>query len=157
MSRDIYLSDVRYVAALNRIQGQIKEGLPLIVEDSDVSGNKFCYVTWGLCSDDPKQWPDGEDRLNTINSYRETADGKFEPRKIVHVKYLKGKQSCPFDTGPDDHGLSGCFYRCRFFQADKDNPQPTQEEAVKLYQIALNKRGPKCLPSSVTLGKSVKS
>ncbi len=65
---------------------------------------------------------------------------KYERRDVVHVKYLKGKQKCPFDKGPHTHGVQGCFNRCRFFQATKKNPQPTREEAIKLYQITILER-----------------
>jgi hypothetical protein len=137
----------RYIAALERIKGQIESGLKLALDDSDEIGSKHTHASWGLCSGSAEQWPDAEDHL---------WPDQFKDEGRVAPLYRENYQFCPMDTRPfhtkppSEMDLAqGCFYTCRLFNpgnrpAGKGQPRdvfpsPTREEAVKLYQITITR------------------
>lgn len=128
--KDLYMSQERYYLALKRIRALIADGIPLIFEDSTTIGDKYTHCSWGLCSEDPRAWPDAEDHL---------WPDQFLADKRVALKYLRDDQMCPMDRRVSE-GSRGCFYTCRIFQPKKCEPRiETQEEALHLYdeRIAL--------------------
>jgi hypothetical protein len=137
--RNLYLSHERYVAFLERVGPQVRDGLPLVAEDSDEIGNKYTQATWGMCSREKEQWPDAEDHL--------WPDQFMSRGRVAPLYRVKPgtEQICPFDRRLVDeklraktHPSNGCFYTCRIFQR-KYGKTPTREEAVELYQIALKR------------------
>lgn len=144
MRNDLYLSDERYLVALERQKKRIEEGLELELDDSNQRGNKYTHCSWGLCSEDKEAWPDAEDHL--------WPDQFLDPkRQRVAPKYLDmGTQPCPFDKRMSvqrSSTMNGCFFTCRFFRP-KGQEKPDRAEALDLYQVAIDrvKRRLKVLP-----------
>ncbi len=107
----------RYQDALRRLAMRISAGEELRYEDSNETGNKHTICSWGLCSNDPEQWPDADDHIWPDQF---TEEGRIAPR------YLRPEQTCPMKgTGRKGHG---CFYSCKVFQG---NP-PSRLEAMDL-------------------------
>lgn len=123
----IHLKNERYLAALIRFHGAIKNGAPLKYFDHTEIGNKDTQCTWGLCDLTSEMWPDKEDHLWPHLFER---DNKASPL------YRDKGQMCPMDTREGNHP-DGCFYHCRVFQAVKDDYIPTRREALKLYELKI--------------------
>jgi hypothetical protein len=128
MTRSIYLSDERYLAALERIRALIASGtVPFSAYDDTTPGNKSTACSWGLCSDDKEAWPDADDHL---------WPDQFTKHDRVAPLYRRPHHRCPFDTrqniGPSGNG---CFYTCIHFH---NRVTPTRAMALGLYdeQIA---------------------
>ena len=127
MATDLYLSDKQYLTMLEKLQTLIREGLKLELDGSDDIGNKHTHASWGQCTE--KNWD--KDAL-----FRE--DKPFLGSK----QHAKG-QFCPFDTKVPTEGNklrnnpSGCFYRCRLFQAKKGE-MPNREKALELYHVRIH-------------------
>lgn len=140
--RSLYLSPQQHLDALRRLrhwiaaqpeQGRFTGG-ELVAWDCTVTGEKDTECSWGTCTCRPEQWP---------------PDTRMWPeRPLMHdgrvygVKYHQDGQFCPFDRrapeGHPMHGMtSGCFYRCRIFHPTKEEPRPTREEAIALYDAAI--------------------
>jgi len=128
---DLKMSSERYLLALKRIRKSIADGGPLQCCNSDVLGDKHNECSWGLCSDDPRHWPDPEDHLWPDKFVK---DGRVAP------KYLMVHQVCPLDrrmqTGNLD--MNGCFWTCRIFRPKK-NPTPTREQVLEYYDQAIQR------------------
>lgn len=121
--KDLYLSNERYIVALERQRDRIAAGLKFEAVDSDTPGDKWTHASWGLCSRDAGAWPDAQDHL-WPDQFRE--HGRVAP------KYLRQHQPCPMQT---KDGGSGCFYRCRIFKGQLGaNSAGT---AVDLYDAAI--------------------
>jgi hypothetical protein len=127
------LSDARYLAALERIKAQLEGGTKLTYWDDTTPGDKQLHCSWGLCSVNAEQWPDGIDHL---------FKHEFEAQGRVSPLYRENHHRCPFDSRletPPQGMESGCFYTCRIFQAKphKGEPIPTREQAIALYVRAI--------------------
>lgn len=125
----LYLSQARYVAALERIRGLIIDDLPLVAECSIESGNRNVSCSWGLCSEAKVAWPDAEDHL---------WPDQFIERGRVAAKYLRPHHLCPIDSRKPDYStnlLIGCFITCRVFQEPK---RPTQGQVIDWYDIRIS-------------------
>ena len=147
-SRDIHLTDERFVLFLRRQRERITFGVPLKKEDSNCSGNKYTYCSWGACSGDLETWPDLEDHLFPIKEieifegdigFDKDGGPKGKIIKQVSSKYRLENQFCPFDKKnfktPEEKqmGSMGCFYRCKAFSREG----LTKEEALRLYDIRI--------------------
>jgi hypothetical protein len=122
----------RFIAA-DPARGRFTGG-ELIAWDSDAIGDKDTECSWGQCTRRPEQWPD-DTRLWPERALQR--DGR-----VYGVKYHQAGQFCPFDRrapeGSPMHGRPmGCFYRCRIFQRTKDEPRPTREEALEMFDKAI--------------------
>lgn len=133
-NNNLYLSDERYLVALERQKGRIEEGLELDLDDSNETGNKHTHCSWGLCSEDKEAWPDAEDHL---------WPDQFKKEGRVAPKYHDmGRQPCPFDartSAQRNKGfVNGCFFTCRFFRP-RGQEQPDRGEALHLYDVAIDR------------------
>lgn len=126
MTKELYLSKDRYVAALYRQRDRIISGEPFVAVDSDVRGDKWTHASWGLCSRDAGAWPDAEDHL-WPEQYSE--HGRVAP------KYRGQAQPCPMQR---KGGGTGCFYSCRIFQSGEISARK-RVMAVDLYEAAIAK------------------
>lgn len=109
MSRNIYLSDDRYLAVLKRLRARIANGLPFKAHDDDTPGDKSTACSWGLCSDDRAAWPNAEDHLWPDEF---TNGGRVAPL------YRQRHHRCPIDTRNNADLLksgNGCFHTCAHF------------------------------------------
>lgn len=147
-ARDLNLPQDRYIAALERIKGQVEnDGLKLDFEDSTTTGDKYTHASWGLCSGSAAQWPDAQDHL---------WPDQFKAHGRVAPLYRKERQFCPMDTRPFHTKppssmdlFQGCFYTCRLFNPGSRSagkgkpadqfPRPDRDEAVHLYQITITR------------------
>ena len=108
MSKNIYFSDERYLAALKRIRDLIVGGLQFIKDDDNTPGNKHTECSWGLCSENKQAWPDSEDHL---------WPDQFLNQGRVAPKYLKIYQRCPLNMRvTSEMTMNGCFYTCSVFK-----------------------------------------
>lgn len=145
----------RYIAALKRQRGRIASGVPLELDDCNITGCKSTSATWGLCSNEKEAWPHAEDHL---------WPDQFQNHGRVAPLYLGRDQWCPFDLrqsvqryidGKEGSGNdatlrlvvaeAGCFYRCRLFQArhiqkHKGEPMPDQKRALQLYDDLIERK-----------------
>ncbi len=120
MSRSIYMSDERYLAALKRMRDLIASGHRFTSHDDDSPGSKSSACSWGLCSDDKEAWPDAQDHL---------WPDQFTDQGRVAPLYLERHQMCPLDTR-EKHTGNGCFYTCLHYAK---RVRPTKERALGLY------------------------
>lgn len=128
MTKNLYLPQDRYIAALHRQLSRIQTGLKLAAEDSTAPGNKYTECSWGLCSDETQAWPDAQDHL---------WPDQFLSRGRVAPLYRQKEQKCPIDTRSlYDLNPNGCFYTCRIFSRGK-NPLPSAEQVVVLYRARI--------------------
>lgn len=128
MSKDLYLSDERYRAALVRLRGLV-ERIPLHAVDSTTPGDKYTECAWGLCSDDKLAWPDAADHL---------WPDQFDEQGRVAPLYRRAQQKCPLDRRElADPDPNGCFHTCRVFQRRRGNPEITREQALALYDARI--------------------
>lgn len=125
MTKDIRMNNDRYLKLLKRMKGLISRGLELEFWDDTTPGAKDTHNSWGLCSNDTEAYPDAEDHLWP------------EDRTRHAPKYRKEHQACPFDRG--QNGSMGCFHRCMFFNPEKGQPKPTQNQAIRLYDEQIKK------------------
>lgn len=125
-SRNLHLSQPRYVEALKRQLDRIEGGLTLSGDDCTVPGMKSTECSWGLCSNEQAAWPDPQDHL---------WPDQF-PRRIAPL-YRQPQQKCPLDRAElDDGPSSGCFFRCRFFSPEE--PVPNRQQVISLYRNRIN-------------------
>ena len=124
MADDLYMTKVRFVAALKRQRDRIAGGIEFVAADSDVTGDKWTHASWGLCSRDAEAWPDADDHL---------WPDQFLERGRVAPKYLKNGQRCPMAK---KDGPNGCFYSCRIFK-HREITRNKRDEAVSLYDAAI--------------------
>jgi hypothetical protein len=134
----LYLTAQQHLDSLRRLRhfitpspntGRLTGG-ELVAGDCDEEGDKETECSWGQCTGRPEQWPP-DTRLWPERAL--THDGR-----VYGVKYHQAGQFCPFDRrapeGDPMHGdPGGCFYRCRIFKPTKDEPVPTREEALVLF------------------------
>jgi len=141
----MYLSDERHLAAMERMRERIASGVKLDAVDSETTGDKYTDCSWGMCSMDPEFWPVEDrmfpDREPIVSSYRSGPDG-LVPIPHVSSKYHDEGQFCPFDrrpraTDPMPNSPSGCFSRCRIFSPGRDQRKPSREEALDTYDISI--------------------
>ena len=78
--------------------------------DDTTIGDKSTECNWGFCGDDKAVWPIGK------------------PERQEH-------QLCPLDQDLDRR--RGCFYRCRFFNAQ--HRRLSRANAIRLYKRMINK------------------
>ena len=102
--------------------GSIAGGLKLDFDDSTVTGDKYNYCTWGLCSMDKEQWPNKDDHVFPDDF---VADGRITVRDDL---------GCPMDVkcGTEEWYGFGCFHRCRVF-IQRAYEKMTKEMALKLF------------------------
>ncbi len=125
MTKNLYLPQDRYVAALYRQRDRIIAGLPFEMDDSDDIGNKYTHASWGLCSNDAEAWPDRDDHL---------WPDQFDQGRVA-PKYRGERQPCPMQT---KGGGTGCFYSCRIFKHGTVKAGDCQK-AIELYEEAIGK------------------
>jgi hypothetical protein len=122
----------QYIQALKRFKEAIEHGRMFDAFDCTEIGYKDTQCSWGLCDRSEEMWPP-ETRFDR---YAEPVNG------FVNHKYLGRGQHCPIDKDQSLNTLSmGCFYRCRVFQSKEK--KISREEAIKLYEISLNRLGVK--------------
>lgn len=123
---DAPMSDELYVVALQRMSERIEAGLTLVFWDDTIVGDKDTHCSWGLCSRDPKQWPDP--------LYHTWPLEYLEQGRISRVS-RQPHQFCPFDDKNQlreyDHAGTGCFWRCSIFQ---ERFRPSADDAILLYE-----------------------
>lgn len=131
------ISDDRYLAALKRIRASIESGIPCEPDNSDVIGNKHNHCNWGLCSGRKEDWPNPEDHVWPDQFIK---DGRVAPLQ------RQNHQVCPMDTrmqeiqgDPDINWGNGCFWACRIFKRRKRETFPTRDEAIALYDQAIER------------------
>lgn len=125
MSKNLYLPQDRYRAALKRQQYRIAYGVKLDASDCTATGMKSTECSWGLCSDEREAWPDAQDHL---------WPDQFRSRGRVAPLYREKNQKCPLDRRAlDDPNPNGCFYTCMVFNPLKGEKRPTKEQVVELY------------------------
>ena len=102
------MSDARYRMALVRMKKRIEAGLSLSAVDSTTTGDKFTICAWGMCSEDPEQWPQAGDHQFPVDFIKRR---RISPDRRDH-------QTCPLQTDAEEPGATswGCFYKCRVFQ-----------------------------------------
>jgi hypothetical protein len=115
----------RYIEALKRFRAFIVAGGKLEYYDDTTLGNKNTECTWGLCCEDPKMWPE---KMDHTFPHSFEAEGRSTP-----LLPPEG-HGCPMDKR-EKKSRWGCFYHCRIFQG----PRPTREEAIKLYDLSLER------------------
>lgn len=125
------ISDNRYGAALVRLRTRIADGLPLEAWDDVSPGCKDTHCSWGMCTNDPEQWPSAGDHIWPVD---------FMDRGRIAPRYKEVHQKCPMDTRagkPGERLTCGCFYRCRVFQ--RNEKTPSREEALALFDAQIAK------------------
>ncbi len=133
-TKPLRLTNERYLAALERQQRRIAEGLPLVLCDDNSPGSRSTTATWGLCSDEREAWPDAEDHM-----WPEDFLGAAQ--RVAPLYRERSGQACAFDDlkRDADPTMRGCFWRCMLFRPKPwRSPLPTREEAVQLYQIRID-------------------
>jgi hypothetical protein len=129
MINDAVMSSELFLAALKRMKQRIEAGLPLEFYDDTTPGAKNTYCSWGMCSDDPEQWP--------YVMYHTWPLQFLEAGRIAPIDFQED-QWCPFDDdekcGEFGDASGGCFYRCRIFQ---EGFRPAAAEAIELYAAAI--------------------
>lgn len=119
-------------------------------ENSDICGDKWSEVTWGLClrehlgeqvmgllypTPEMHHWPD-----------QYVVDGRIAPLDMPK------SVSCPLDMRNKDFNkvglkanaggpsMTGCFYYCSVFQNRHHKDRiPTREQAIQLYELSLER------------------
>jgi hypothetical protein len=121
--KSIYMTDERYLAALQRRRQQIAEGRELEAWDDDSPGAKTTECTWGLCSESlPDDWEKPIDMMWPRDKYRSTP------------KYREKHQMCPLDRRTQEEvTMNGCFYTCRIFKRERGQQPTTQAFVLSLY------------------------
>jgi hypothetical protein len=123
VSKNLHLTDDRYLAALYRQRDRIIAGAEFAAIDSTTPGDKFTEASWGLCTREPEAWPDRDDHL-----WPEQFDeGRIAP------KYRTENQPCPMQR---KGGGTGCFYSCRIFKGSEITAAK-RAEAIELYEAAI--------------------
>jgi len=117
-------SRVHYLKVLKQFRDAIANGMKLESEDSNVPGCRYNYCTWGMCSMDPKMWPEPSEHRWPYSFFKE---GRVAPLSL-------GKLQCPLDwrTEKQNDG-NGCFWTCRNFQTAPDKKPLIQEFVLQLY------------------------
>lgn len=120
----------RWQDALRRMRERIASGMKLVAWDCGMIGSKDTHCSWGMCSNDVKQWPDSDDHVFPDD---------FEDRKRVSPRDAPG--GCPFDrrTGTEYEDRHGCFYTCRAFQGERIT-EYRQDKALLLYDECIAAR-----------------
>jgi hypothetical protein len=122
VSRNIYLTDERYLAALKRFKQRIVDGRELEAWDDDSPGAKTTECTWGLCSEAPGDWERPVDMMWPRDKQRHTP------------KYTEKHHLCPLDRRTQEEAtLTGCFYTCRIFKRERGQQPTTQAFVISLY------------------------
>lgn len=121
----LFLSQERYVVALERQRDRIAKGLKLEAIDSDVPGNRFVHVSWGLCSIERAAWPDAHDHI---------WPDQFRKQGRVAPKYRTDAQRCPLQSGGYPFG---CYHSCRAFKREL-GPE-SAGKVVNLYDAAIRR------------------
>ena len=101
----LYMTDAQYLKIMNNLKAFVNSGAKLSGFDDNTIGDKDTQCTWGLCGDNVKVYPDADMHLWP----------KDFPKRIA-PKYLQNHHRCPFENPNAKDQISGCFYRCRFFQ-----------------------------------------
>jgi hypothetical protein len=120
---DASMSDELYLAALKRMSEHIETGLPLVLWNSRIVGT---HCSWGLCNNDPKQWP------NPL--YHVWPMDYLNKSRVTPVRQ-KSYHFCVFDSQECAPGTldasKGCFWRCTIFQ---EHFRPSTNNAILLYE-----------------------
>jgi hypothetical protein len=110
--------------ALVRMRNRIADGEALVLDDSNTTGNKYTHCSWGMCSNDPAQWPDAGDHIFPVDFMD---DQRVSPER-------QDQQPCPVQRDAETGGPHwGCFYRCRLFRPLKGEKRPDRSEVLSLY------------------------
>lgn len=126
MTKNLYLPQPRYIAALKRQLARIEGGVTLKAVDDVTPGNKSTECTWGLCTDEKEAWPDAQDHL---------WPDQFTKRGRVAPLYRRKHQKCPLDRRElASEDPNGCFYSCRVFSPNKGDLAVRRIDVVTLYQ-----------------------
>ena len=126
---DLYLSDERWLEALQRMRMRVDQGVPLEGYDDTTIGAKNTQMSLGMCYQGPEFWP-REDRLWPE---REPIEGTVSP------KYSGRGQLCPLDRRTEETA-QGCFWSCRFFQRKPDEPRLTGKRVLQMYDEKIKER-----------------
>jgi hypothetical protein len=117
-------SRVHYLKVLKRFRDAIANGLSLRAIDNTTPGEKYTICTWGMCSEDPKMWPEPSEH---IWPYSFSKEGRVAP--LDNDEY-----PCPLDRRKREQSDgNGCFYTCRRFKPRPKDPPLTREFALQLY------------------------
>lgn len=116
----------QYILQLERFRKRIAEGAPLETADSEEIGDKFTLCSWGLCDDSAEMWPEKE-LHHWPHSF--LTEGRTAPLRVGHG------QKCPMDKRETGDRSFSCFFHCRVFQG----PKPDQQEALRLYDLCLDR------------------
>jgi hypothetical protein len=121
------LTAEQYKEALLRYREYIANGGELSFFDCTDIGDKDTQCTWGLCDRRPEMWPDPQLHIWPLD-FKE--HGRSAPR------HRSTGMHCPMDKDQSPESETyGCFYRCRVFQG----PRPDRAEALRLYDLSLEK------------------
>ncbi len=124
------LPEHRYLAVLKRIRDSIASGRQLSAFDDTSPGNKSMGCSWGLCDETKATWPDAEDHTFPVDFQKH---GRCSPLETAD------NNPCPMDMRESSDG-NGCFYSCRVFKnRRKKHLIPTREQALELYDKAIEK------------------
>lgn len=107
------LSPKRLMFAYIRLK-RIVESTKLSGYDDTTIGSKNTECTWGLCSENPKLWPDRIDHT--------------WPHDLKRIAPLNYQGHCPMQM--EKGNGSGCFWYCKFFQHKYKNP--SREEYLEM-------------------------
>lgn len=126
MTKNLYLLQPRYVAALKRQLARVEAGVALSASDCDTPGIKSTDCSWGLCSHEIDAWPDAQDHL---------WPEQFVKADRVAPLYRRKHQKCPLDRRElASEDPNGCFYSCRVFSPNKGDLAVRRIDVVTLYQ-----------------------
>lgn len=119
----------RWKLALQRMRALIAGGERYYEDDSDEIGNKHTEFSWGMCSVDPRVWPEAEDHIWPTSFEKENRSAPLDRPRAHH---------CPMDRLPEgETSDSGCFYTCRVFQRHGKEPRLSRADAIALYDAKL--------------------
>jgi len=138
---DLYLTDAQHISALKRMRDRIAQGGPLRAHDDTTPGNKSTDCSWGMCTNDPSFWMKDELMFPDRGPIRVGILADGSPVLHESSKYHGEGQQCPFDrrNGTENKDSWGCFHHCRVFSRGRGEKTPTQEEALRLYDVAIER------------------
>ena len=140
--RDLYMTDAQHLASLERMRDKIaKSEGPLYAFDDTTPGNKSTDCSWGMCTCDPTFWAKDELMFPERGPIRVGCRADGTPVLHESSKYHKDGQQCPFDrrNGTENKASWGCFSHCRVFSRKRGEKTPTKEEALRLYDVTIER------------------
>ena len=120
------LTKEQTLTILKKLRTAIAQGMPLEYEDSEQTGNKYTYCSWGVCTDSTEIYNKAEYHTFPKSFDENGRDSALSLAKGVLCPILLERAS---DTESDK--LSGCFWRCRIFQHKFKTP--SRKKALELY------------------------